>query len=113
MKYDLKKPCGNCPFKTKTMPYISTERAESISLGIMNGGTFACHKTTQGDAVVEQHCGGAMIFLEKQNNPNQMMRIAERFRDYSPKQLDMEVSVYDSPEDMVHTIGVWNGDIDE
>lgn len=113
MKFDLKTPCGNCPFKVKTIPYISTERAEEISLGIMNGKTFTCHKTTDLPDIKQQHCAGAMLFLEKQNNPNQMMRIAERFGDYKHKELDTSVIVYDSPEDMVRAVGIWNGDIDE
>lgn len=113
MKFDLKTPCKSCPFKTRTIPYITTERAEEISVAVMNDNTFTCHKTLDLPENKHQHCAGTMLFLEKQNRPNQMMRIAERFGDYKHKELDTSVSVYDSPEDMVRAVGIWNGDIDE
>ena len=113
MNFNMTKPCRNCPFLTTTLPYISTARAEEITEGVMNDITFTCHKTLDKPDREHEHCAGAMIFLEKQNNPNQMMRISQRFGDYDPTCLDMESKVYDSPEAMVRAVGIWNGDIDE
>jgi len=47
------------------------------------------------------HCAGALILLEKLEQPSQMMRIAERLRMYDARQLDMDAPVFESFEDMV------------
>lgn len=41
----------------------------------------------------DPHCAGALIFLEKRNRPNQMMRIAERTGSYDRRTLDMKAPV--------------------
>lgn len=107
MKFDLKQPCGNCPFRSDIPFHLP--RAGSIIKGITEGDkTFACHKTTidTGDGELtdgrdSQHCAGALIFLEQQNRPNQMMRIAERLGMYNPTKLSKAVPVYKSRKAMV------------
>ena len=42
-----------------------------------------------------QHCGGAMILLEKIDRPNQMMRIMERIGGYDRRKLKMDADVFD------------------
>jgi hypothetical protein len=107
MKYTMTKPCKNCPFRTDIAGYLSPARAREIAAGLLSGATFTCHKTNEfeeGDEgwteTVEtpssQHCGGALIFLEKQERPNQMMRIAERLGLYDMRKLDMDAPVFDS-----------------
>lgn len=49
----------------------------------------------------DQHCAGALIFLEAQERPNQMMRIAERIGCYDPSQLDINFPVVRSTEEFV------------
>jgi hypothetical protein len=67
-------------------------------------GAFHCHKTgtiAEGadgseDFVATKdslHCAGALIFLEKRNAPNQIMRIAERLSLYDRTKLDMKAPV--------------------
>ena len=72
--------------------------------------TFTCHETTVPDESDEgemkdgpnaQHCGGALIILEKLERPNQMMRIAERLGFYDRRKLDMHAPVFDSIEDFI------------
>jgi hypothetical protein len=102
MKFNLKTPCSNCPFRTDVKPYLTKGRAKEICQGLVERqGTFSCHKTTEHDEDGDtretkdsQHCAGAMILLEKMNAPNQLMRIAERFGDYNHKELDMEAPVF-------------------
>ena len=70
----------------------------------MAKGEFACHKTCDqdeetGDYVPNKdshHCVGALIFLEKQNAPHQMMRICERLGLYDRTKLDMDAPVFGS-----------------
>lgn len=68
------------------------------------GGAFPCHKTAD---VVEdeevgsefranensQQCAGVLIFLERRNRPNQLMRIAERLGLYDRSKLKMKARV--------------------
>ena len=42
-----------------------------------------------------QHCGGALILLEKIESPNQMMRIMERMGGYDRHKLKMDADVFD------------------
>lgn len=103
MKYDLRKPCDNCPFRNDIQPYIRPERVEEIV-----GAAFACHKTTKHDDDgehiendKEQHCAGSLILHEKMEQPHQMMRICERIGFYDRTKLDMDAPVYDSVEEMI------------
>jgi len=69
-----------------------------------SSGEFPCHKTAEltddesgstefratGSSL---HCAGALIFLEKRNQPHQMMRICERLGLYDRTKLDMKAKV--------------------
>jgi hypothetical protein len=52
----------------------------------MAGKTFQCHKTLH--TAKAEHCAGAMLYLEREGQPNQLMRIAERFGYYDPEKLE-------------------------
>jgi hypothetical protein len=61
---------------------------------------FPCHQTADADdegdyRATEKsvHCAGALIFNEKRNTPNQMMRICERLGFYDMRKLDMKANV--------------------
>jgi hypothetical protein len=104
MKFDQIRPCGNCPFRTDVLPYLTQARAREISSGITREQkTFTCHKTLHRDGYKgeEQHCAGALIVLEKMNLPNQMMRIAERLNMYNRFKLDMESPVFDNTKQFI------------
>ena len=119
MKFELKKPCEHCPFRTDLEPYLSgTERAQEIVEGL-DRGVFPCHKTVDHEAQAaidewddghepeymmdenNQFCAGALIMLEKCERPGQMMRIAERLGSYDRTKLVMDSPVFDTPEDFV------------
>lgn len=102
MKYTMTKPCDACPF-------LKGSGFTWRSLVAHASGEFACHKTCDLDddeGVYEPkgngkslHCAGALIFLEKQEAPHQMMRICERLGGYDRTKLDMTVPVVGSPAD--------------
>lgn len=97
MQYTMTKPCDACPFlRGSGFTWKSLEEHAS--------GEFACHKTCDVSEDDENagtyepnddslHCAGALIFLEKQNRPHQMMRIAERLGLYDRRKLDMSADV--------------------
>ena len=107
MQYDLTEPCDNCPFRTDKLFYLGVGRAEEIA-GSLDRSTFACHKTTRfnddGEHTPhkkEKHCAGALIMLEKEEQPSQMMRIAERLGMYDMRKLNMDAPVYESREEFI------------
>lgn len=95
MRFDLRKPCKDCPFLVGSSTNISLDegRIEEIVKDLRDDMTFACHKTIKeytDKKVDEQHCGGALIFLERENNPNNLMRVAERIGFYDRTKIDMD-----------------------
>lgn len=108
MKFELTRPCAKCPFRNDIKPYLLSARIAEITEGLLGDLTFSCHETNSedddGDTVEtkdSQHCAGALIFLEKLDRPNQMMRIAERMGFYDRHKLDMDSPVFDNPECMI------------
>ncbi len=120
MRYDLRRPCANCPFRSDIKPFLTPDRVLDLQAEIESAGkTFICHKTVDYDCVSDegdyagsgsdQHCAGALILLEKEfngrsNGPgcmvNQMARLANRFGSFNPYELDIEAPVYESFEAM-------------
>lgn len=100
MKFDLKQPCKDCPFVPGSSTNLSLDegRLTGIVQDIRKDMTFTCHKTLDLPSQTQQHCGGALIFLEKEDNPNQMMRIAERIGLYDRRKLKMDVSLIENGE---------------
>lgn len=102
MKYDLRRPCPHCPFRTDGEGYLRADRAQEIATALARGAEFACHQTTvecqddEGDLTADansQFCAGALIALERAEAPNQAMRIAERLNLYDSSKLDMGAPV--------------------
>jgi hypothetical protein len=97
----MTQPCDACPYlRTSGFTYASLVRHAS--------GEFACHKTCHLDEdgtgnyephKKSLHCAGALIFLEKQNAPHQMMRICERLGVYDASKLNMSANVGSKPRD--------------
>jgi hypothetical protein len=109
MNFNLTKPCKHCPFRNDIDGFLTKGRAEEIFNGMTEfQGTFTCHKTTveteEGEMVDgpnAEHCAGALILLEKLDQPNQMMRIAERIGMYDRRKLDMDSPVFDNEDEFV------------
>lgn len=105
MNFDLKAPCKDCPFKNNVAHqrgWLGKSRAESIIHAITEEDkTFQCHKTLDLASESAQHCAGATILLERLDNPNQWMRIAERINFYDRNKLVMDSPVFDTPEQFI------------
>lgn len=97
MKFDLKTPCKDCPFikGSSTNKSLNPGRIDSIVEELRSDLAFTCHKTLDMPRSTQQHCGGALIFLEREERPNQLMRIAERVGIYDYTKLNMDVDLID------------------
>ena len=105
MKFTMTRPCAKCPFRTDIDGYLTSDRMKEIIGSLLAGATFTCHETTvesedgddseMVDGPNAQHCAGALIFLEHQETPNQLMRISERLGFYDPEKLEMGSPVPD------------------
>ena len=80
MRFDLKKPCSNCPFSKGRSDDPFRRRASGSSRRRFSKKIrhTPCHKTDRGQKKDIQHCAGAMIVLEKLERPNQLGGVAER-----------------------------------
>lgn len=100
MHYRMREPCYECPFLLGS-GFTFSSLTEHAS------GAFACHKACdlndEGVYVARDettpHCAGALIFLEKQNKPHQLMRICERLGLYDRRFLNMHANVGHRPHD--------------
>jgi hypothetical protein len=109
MKFDLKRPCQDCPFRSDRHFGLLPDRVRQI-LGDERKGrqwwpasSFPCHKTIDyrdDDSThvpqTAQQCAGVMIILTREGRPNDAMQIGERFKRCDPKGLDMTAPVYES-----------------
>ena len=96
MNYNMTTPCDECPF-------LLGSGFTYRSLMDHASGEFPCHKACDmndetGDFEAKKgrktpHCAGALIFLEKQKRPHQMMRICERLGFYDRTKLNMKARV--------------------
>lgn len=108
MRFDLRRPCPKCPFRKDCLPeWLGERRAEEIAESLLGrpGATFPCHETTQhddeGDHVQredEQHCAGALLLVEADGAPNQMLQIAERLGIRDPDLLDPDAAALVFPD---------------
>lgn len=94
MKFRMTKPCKDCPFRvgSSTHATLVEGRIEGIVEDLRNNHSFTCHKTLEKPSMEQEHCAGALIFLEREDRPNQIMRIAERIGSYDRHALDMKCS---------------------
>lgn len=100
MKYTMTTPCDACPFLKKNAKHYGKRRIQEFA-----DQAFHCHKTGICDESDEEAggeflptedslaCAGHLIYNEKRETPNQMMRIAERLGFYDHTKLNMKAPV--------------------
>ena len=120
MKFDMTKPCEDCPFRSNKPFYLAPRRAREIADALRRDQSFTCHKTidygaaenSEGETDLEhrpydpseQHCAGATIVLWRMGAPNQWMRLAGRLGLFDPGKLDMQAPVYEDLDAFVDAI---------
>lgn len=116
--FNLRSPCGSCPFKKEPYFHLHPDRRQSIADGLKGDETFTCHGTIdydecddtedfQVDVDANRHCAGALIVMAKEGTlfSNRMPRIAAHLGWFDPDKLDMSAPVYDSLEEFARDRG--------
>ncbi len=113
----MSKPCDACPFCPGRFLGLRRGRVIEIVEGLRSGSSFPCHKTVEHDdegdpslVLGGAFCAGAMIMLEKAQDPEQQphnhaLRMAERLRLYDHTKLDLTAPVFASFDDMIEAAG--------
>lgn len=109
MKFNLKRPCTNCPFR-KDRPmqrgWLGYDRAKEIAQGVLQENwDFRCHKTLHKPRNQQSMCAGALQMLHnatRKESPfgNQIVQIAERMGHYDPSKQDTSIPVFATIEEM-------------
>lgn len=110
MKFNLKKPCSDCPFRKDVTGFLGEARTKDITDVLKNDGTFACHKTTglktgkKVPAIKHSHCAGAMLLLEKEQgiNSNLPLRLAIAFGWLQVDALQGADLIFDTFQEMIN-----------
>jgi hypothetical protein len=104
VRFDLTRPCGDCPFRRMGGIRIRAGRIREIA-GLMleegAGGSFTCHNTRERRKVDRQHCAGALIFALKNGVETQVMQLAHRLGLYDPKALRGRKAIFDTVEEFL------------
>lgn len=107
MKFNLKAPCADCPFRSDIAFYLTKDRRIEIANDLQHDKTFACHKTVnyerwgedpdvpytqQGE---ESHCYGALVALHKSADvrSNFLLRLAIHFGWLKVNDIDITLPV--------------------
>jgi len=100
LNFDLVRPCPTCPFRVggEAIRKLRPGRGDEIADILLSDGSFLCHEDES------QHCCGAMIILEKLEQPNQMMRIAERTGGYDHNKLVDRDQVFDDFDSWIEVV---------
>lgn len=102
--FNVKQPCADCPFIKDGIMNLSLSegRMRGIVEDLHRDKTFTCHKTIdysaqfvedeEGEshftpAESNQHCAGALLYMERDGYRNQVMQIGMRLGAYKPKEL--------------------------
>lgn len=121
MRFDLKRPCKACPFRTDRPGYLDPERAAEIATSLMDDdySWFGCHETTIADDNGDLHCGdetqhcqGALQFLLGTTGLNIASRIAVLTGELKLDEVDRSVPVANSKKAFVDHHSKARGDLD-
>ena len=100
---DRKVPCKTCPFRTTPsgLRGLGTERAEEIAESLLRGESFTCHSDLDKTVKRRNQCVGAMLILDKLEQPNQIMQVAGRLGMFNVTALRGRDVVFDNFDDWV------------
>lgn len=115
MAYSLITPCKHCPFRTDVTPYLSQASAKRIVKALRDGLTFQCHETVDYSKADEagvvhgaaehpnsQHCAGALIMLENNQERNLAAHLAILLGVWNPGRLRTDAPVFKTPEEFIN-----------
>lgn len=110
MLFDIKKPCGGCPFLKENNLRLSKKKKQKFVNDIVKKEyAFVCHRSTKdysGKSGKENHCAGALIIMEKNQINTRVLRIAIALGGYDPALLKMDSPVFDNFNDFIEAHNV-------
>ena len=126
MRFDLKTPCKNCPFRTDAtaIRFRCRERAEEIEESAYRYG-FPCHLSAdhiEGDDEGEsggfvfgeetQHCAGALIMHTRHGaaGPIPFTHLDDEEQERIRERLDFEAPVFESEDAFIESYPETEGD---
>lgn len=110
MRFDLKRPCKACPFRTDRPGYLDPARAAEIVTNLLEDdySWFGCHESTVADEKGDlycgdetQHCHGSLQFLLATTGLNIASRLAVLTGELKLDELDRSIPVATSKEDFI------------
>jgi hypothetical protein len=117
VKFDLKTPCKNCPFRTDAtaIRFSCRERAEEIEESAYRHG-FPCHLSAELNEDDEnggyefgantQHCAGALLMYLKGDDQNiPFERLSSRRQDEIAGRMDFDAPVFEGPDAFLDAYG--------
>lgn len=117
MRFDLKGPCKNCPFRTDAtaIRFACHERAEEIADSAYRNG-FPCHLSAEVDEDDDeagyefgentQHCAGALIMFARHDDGTlPFAALPEARQDEIRDRLEWAAPVYDDESDFLDSYG--------
>lgn len=75
-------PCADCPFRREGAIHLHPGRLSEIIEDLLRGQNFICHTRFYARKRERQPCAGAIIYLEKVGQPNQVMQVMDRLGAY-------------------------------
>jgi hypothetical protein len=111
MKFNLTRPCKDCPFRTDCPTGWLGRSAERIAAELTREDkTFACHKTTGVETpwlappADDSQCAGALLMLQQANklHDNWRFRLAQQMKILDMSKLKTNIPVFESPEAFVN-----------
>lgn len=108
MRFDLKSPCDECPFRrTCREGWLGEARATQIAQSLRDGHTFICHKTGRERNVDDaQMCAGATLTMRRDGTLSRALHLAFLLRLFDPNQMNDEAPVFDSFDAFIKHHGV-------
>lgn len=121
MKFDLLRPCRDCPFRVDRPGYLHAARAQQIIDGLLADDMewFGCHKTTEhrdddegyGERIcveATQQCAGSLILLWRLRQLNVVTRIAVALGMIDLDAIPLDAPVAHSREEFIeHHAKAW------
>lgn len=107
MRFEVRKPCSNCPFrndKPELKGWLGKERAQEIAdLFMKHEKVFPCHKHLNAGPTNRQACAGALFMIENLKPNNFLIRFAIAQNMYKPEKLNLSKKdlVFKSVEEFV------------
>lgn len=103
MRFELTRPCSECPFRRDITFHLAPGRAQDIVGAVFDDEkVFTCHKTLHLPELDQQHCAGVLIMYHSIEDwrSHKAFRMAAMLDIWNPEQMDWTAPVFPTREAM-------------